>query len=64
MKKPNKKFKPKLNAIKGSITKKTKSLGKTPRTGWAITAKKMAENDDDKLLIPDFFEDENFDDWK
>lgn len=31
-----------------------------PRKGWAEQFKKMNEADNDKLLIPDFFEDEEF----
>ena len=30
-----------------------------PRQGWAEAAKRAHENGDDKLLIPDVFEDEN-----
>ena len=32
----------------------------TPREGWADAFKKMHENGDDELLIPDVFEDEIF----
>ena len=35
----------------------------TPRKGWAEAFKKMHENGDDKLLIDDVFEDENFEEW-
>jgi hypothetical protein len=31
-----------------------------PRKGWAEAFKKMHEACDDKLLFPDFFEDEEF----
>lgn len=31
-----------------------------PRSGWEKAFKKMHENEDDKLLINDVFEDENF----
>jgi antitoxin MazE len=34
------------------------------RRGWAKAFKRMAKNGDDKLLMPDVFEDEKFDDWK
>lgn len=34
-----------------------------PRQGWAEAAKRAHENGDDKLLIPDVFEDEKFEDW-
>lgn len=37
---------------------------KAPRKGWEKSFKKMHDNGDDKLLIPDIFEDENFDEWK
>ncbi|MBA4300041.1 antitoxin MazE [Algoriphagus alkaliphilus] len=37
---------------------------KTPRQGWAEAFKKMHENGDDELLIPDVFEDEDFEEWK
>jgi len=33
------------------------------RKGWAAAFKEMAKNGDDKLVIPDVFEDENLDDW-
>lgn len=35
-----------------------------PRKDWEKAFKKMAENGDDKLLIDDVFEDENFEEWK
>ena len=35
----------------------------TPRKGWEEAFKKMHENGDDKLLIDDVFEDENFEEW-
>lgn len=31
-----------------------------PRTGWEKSFKKMHQNRDDKLIIPDIFEDEKF----
>lgn len=34
-----------------------------PRKGWEKFFKKMHENGDDKLLIPDVLEDENFEEW-
>lgn len=34
-----------------------------PREGWDLAFKQMHENGDDKLLIPDLFEDENLDEW-
>ena len=36
----------------------------SPRKGWGKSFKKMHENGDDKLLMSDIFEDENFDEWK
>lgn len=40
-----------------------KSHNNTPRIGWAKACKRMAKNGDDKLLIPDVFEDETFEEW-
>lgn len=34
-----------------------------PRKGWEKLFEKMHENGDDKLLMPNVFEDENFDEW-
>ncbi len=36
----------------------------SPRKGWEKSFKKMHENGDDKLLMLDVFEDENFNEWK
>jgi antitoxin MazE len=33
------------------------------RSGWEKAFKKMHESGDDKLLIADSFEDENFEEW-
>lgn len=33
------------------------------RKGWEKSFKKMHENGDDKLLLPDVFEDENLKEW-
>ena len=33
------------------------------RKNWEEKFKKMAENEDDQLLMNDVFEDENFDEW-
>lgn len=46
---------------KGFIILKPKTL---PRKGWEKSFKKMHENGDDKLLIDDVFDDENFEEWK
>lgn len=35
-----------------------------PRKGWEKAFKKMVENGDDKLLMDNVFEDENFEEWK
>jgi antitoxin MazE len=35
-----------------------------PRKKWATSFKKMAKNNDDKLIVPDVFEGENVDEWK
>lgn len=37
---------------------------KQPRQGWTEAFKKMHDEGDDRLLIPDVFEDEEFDEWK
>ena len=46
---------------KGYIILKPKS---TPRKGWEKSFQKMNQNGDDKLLIPDLFEDESLEEWK
>ena len=35
-----------------------------PRKGWDKAFMEMNANSDDKLLINDIFEDENFEEWK
>lgn len=35
----------------------------TPRKDWEKSFKKMHEKGDDQLLLPEVFEDENFDEW-
>lgn len=45
---------------KGHIVIKPKA---TPRKGWEKAFKKMHESGDDKALINDVFEDENFEEW-
>ena len=45
---------------KGYIILKPKA---TPRKGWEKAFKKMHENQDDKPLMLDIFEDENFEEW-
>jgi len=34
-----------------------------PREGWEESFRQMHENGDDKLLIPDVFDDENWEVW-
>jgi antitoxin MazE len=34
------------------------------RNGWEKSFKKMHENGDDKSLMSDIFDDENFEEWK
>lgn len=46
---------------KGYILLKAKS---EPRKGWDEAFKKMRDSEDDKLMMNDVFEDENFDEWK
>ena len=41
-----------------------KSKKQAPRKGWAAAFKKMAKNNDDKLLMPDVFKDEKLPEWK
>ena len=35
-----------------------------PRKGWEKSFMQMSANGDDKLLMNDVFEDENFEEWK
>jgi len=35
-----------------------------PREGWDQAFKKMNEEGDDQLILPDLFEDENLEEWK
>ncbi len=46
---------------KGYIILKPKS---EPRKGWEKAFKKMHESGDDKPLMNDVFEDENFEEWQ
>ena len=34
------------------------------RKGWDKAFKEMHENEDDRLIIPDVFDDEDLDEWK
>ncbi len=45
---------------RGYIIIKPKAV---PRKGWEKAFKKMHESGDDKALISDVFEDENFEEW-
>jgi len=45
---------------KGYIILKPKN---SPRKGWDKAFKKMHDKGDDKLLMEDVFEDENFEEW-
>ncbi len=45
---------------KGYILLKPKS---TPRKNWDIAFQEMHKSGDDKALMNDVFEDENFDEW-
>ena len=45
---------------KGYIILKAKAK---PRQGWEKSFRKMHENGDDKPLMSDVFEDENFEEW-
>lgn len=46
---------------KGYIIIKPK---RSPRKGWEKAFKKMHASGEDKLLINDVFQDENFEEWK
>ncbi len=35
-----------------------------PRKGWDKSFKEMHANEDDKLIMPDIFEEENLEEWK
>jgi antitoxin MazE len=35
-----------------------------PRKGWEKAFKEMHASEDDKLIIPDIFEEENLEEWK
>ena len=35
----------------------------SPRKNWEKSFEKMRENNDDRLLFNDIFEDENFEEW-
>jgi antitoxin MazE len=37
---------------------------KEPRRGWEKAFRKMYEQGDDWLILPDIFEDEDFEEWK
>jgi antitoxin MazE len=56
-------FRDKVELIleKGYIILKPKA---EPRKGWERAFKKMHESGDDKPLMNDVFEDENFEEWK
>lgn len=45
---------------KGYIILKPKQA---PRKGWEKAFRKMHQNGDDKLVINDVFQDENFEEW-
>ncbi len=45
---------------KGFIILKPKTAA---RKGWEKSFKKMRDNGDDKLLLPEMFKDENFEEW-
>ena len=45
---------------KGYIILKPQAV---PRKGWDKAFKKMRDNGDDKLIVPDVFLDENLEEW-
>ncbi|HAF31218.1 MAG TPA: MazF family transcriptional regulator [Bacteroidales bacterium] len=61
LEKYNIKDKVELILEKGYIIIKPKS---EPRKGWEKAFKKMHESGDDKPLMNDVFEDENFEEWQ
>ncbi len=49
--------------MKNIFQSKLKNLKrKKSRRGWAKAFKRMSKNGDDKLLMPDIFQDEKFED--
>ena len=61
LEKYNIKDKVELILEKGYIILKPKA---EPRKGWEKAFKKMHKNGDDKPLMNDVFEDENFEEWQ
>jgi len=61
LEKYNIKDKVELILEKGYIILKPKA---EPRKGWEKAFRKMHENGDDKPLMNDVFEDENFEEWQ
>ncbi|HRW62327.1 MAG TPA: AbrB/MazE/SpoVT family DNA-binding domain-containing protein [Bacteroidales bacterium] len=61
LEKYNIKDKVELILEKGYIILKPKA---EPRKGWEKAFKKMHESGDDKPLMNDIFEDENFEEWQ
>ena len=60
LEKYNSKDKIEIIMEKGYIILKPKSI---PRNGWEKEFRKMNANQDDKPLMTDVFEDENFEEW-
>ena len=50
-------------ALSERVFIKAEFIKHSPRQGWAEAAKQMAQEGDDELLIPDFFEDEDLSWW-
>jgi len=51
--------------MKKILQSKLKKLKrKNLRRGWVKAFKRMAKNKDDRLLLPDVFEEEEFGEWK
>lgn len=52
------------STVNMTIEKNVITIKKAPtRAGWETAAQQMHEVGDDKLLMPDVFEDESFNDW-
>jgi antitoxin MazE len=50
--------------VKFLAVKKAVLVDQTPpRQGWDLAFKQIHESGDDKLLMPDVFEDENIEEW-
>jgi antitoxin MazE len=51
------------SAVNMSLSGEHIVIAAEPRQGWAEAAKNAHKTGGDKLLVPDVFEDEKFEDW-